>query len=326
MAGERERYERNLDEAEEHALLIAEDLLDQPLSRRFTLRSLSTGDNRVYTAEDVLGERAMRLATYIAIAKKAPEMMICPVRDGVTELRMILGVSQLALNATPYLWTEEVRQVVRDVELPRHVLSPSMLPTPRGWHTFETGIGVGGTFVHNGRRCVNETIDAVLVADTSEGFQVFQFGEMRDAETDEKVPTIFGAHIPYGLTYPDDFEDKPWRVLAESIMTLLTFLNSPYIPKEQRRVGRGARREAQRMGKPIEDDLVTFIILRRPETKKRKTDEEQSVDWKHRWLVNGHVRAQWYPTEQAHRLIWIAPYLKGPEDAPMLTHAYKVAR
>jgi hypothetical protein len=42
--------------------------------------------------------------------------------------------------------------------------------------------------------------------------------------------------------------------------------------------------------------------------------------------VNGHVRAQWYPSEQAHRLIWIAPYLKGPEDAPMLTHAYKVAR
>lgn len=319
-------WERKLDLAEEHASEVIASLLREPLCQRFLQRSFGTGDNRVYTAEDVLGERIARVAALIVGERGSPGSVICSSRPGASKLKTILGIGSLALSAMPYLWTEEVRGALRSIELPRHVLSPKTLPTPRSWHTFETGIGLGGTLEYEGRTYIGNTADALLVADTGKGMECIQFGEMRDEETDEQFPVITNAHLPYGLTYPDDFEEESWRGLAQSVLTMFSFLNSPYIPKVQHRPSRAARREAHRLGKPLDEDYVTFVVLRRPEYRRHKSEDEQSVDWKHRWLVNGHVRAQWYPSEQAHRLIWIAPYLKGPEDAPMLNHAYKVAR
>ena len=40
-------------------------------------------------------------------------------------------------------------------------------------------------------------------------------------------------------------------------------------------------------------------------------------EYRHRWLVSGHFRNQWYRSEQTHKVIWIAPYVKGPDDAPL---------
>lgn len=41
--------------------------------------------------------------------------------------------------------------------------------------------------------------------------------------------------------------------------------------------------------------------------------------YRHRWMVKGHWRQQWYPSLGLNRPVWIAPYLKGPEGAPLLT-------
>jgi hypothetical protein len=46
----------------------------------------------------------------------------------------------------------------------------------------------------------------------------------------------------------------------------------------------------------------------------------------HRWLVRGHHRAQWYPSLKAHKVVWIAPYIKGPADAPLKMPVYVVKR
>ena len=48
--------------------------------------------------------------------------------------------------------------------------------------------------------------------------------------------------------------------------------------------------------------------------------------YRHRWLVLGHFRNQWYRSEQTHKVIWIAPYVKGPDDAPLKPTVYKVSR
>ncbi len=37
------------------------------------------------------------------------------------------------------------------------------------------------------------------------------------------------------------------------------------------------------------------------------------------------LQAQWYPSDGAHHVIWVAPYVKGPADAPIKTPVYKVA-
>lgn len=36
-----------------------------------------------------------------------------------------------------------------------------------------------------------------------------------------------------------------------------------------------------------------------------------------RFIVSGHFRNQWYPGEGIHKRIFIDPYIKGPEDAPL---------
>lgn len=41
-------------------------------------------------------------------------------------------------------------------------------------------------------------------------------------------------------------------------------------------------------------------------------------EYRHRWVVRGHWRNQFYPSIAAHRPKWIAPYLAGPADAPLL--------
>ena len=39
----------------------------------------------------------------------------------------------------------------------------------------------------------------------------------------------------------------------------------------------------------------------------------------HRWVVRGHWRQQFYASTGTNAPRWIAPFLKGPEGAPLLT-------
>lgn len=41
-------------------------------------------------------------------------------------------------------------------------------------------------------------------------------------------------------------------------------------------------------------------------------------EYRHRWIVRGHWRNQYYPSRNDHRPIWIDPHLAGPEDKPLL--------
>jgi hypothetical protein len=302
------------------------EMLRHPLAQRFVGRSYASGDNRVRTADDVLGERIARLGALLTIEAERPGLTVLAKPKERTREQALIDVSAYALSATPYLWTEEIRLALREIELPRHVLSPRLLPQPRTWHTFFTGLQLRGKLTDGGRHYEGETADAQLVCDAGVGFNVLTLGDMRCVETGEQHPTVTGTSFRYGATYPDDFDADQRNVLSGPL-AMFAFLNSPFIPKRRERASRAARRELARTATPLDDEHVTFVVLRRPAARREPgDDEERAVDWKHQWLVSGHVRAQWYPSEQAHRLIWIAPYLKGPPDAPMLEHAYKVAR
>jgi hypothetical protein len=80
---------------------------------------------------------------------------------------------------------------------------------------------------------------------------------------------------------------------------------------------------------PIPSD-VKVIQLRRSEHQPL-TDSSVSdatVEWSCRWLVGGHWRNQPYANGE-HKLIYIMPYVKGPEDKPLKvpTHTvYSVSR
>lgn len=323
------------------AFALAMEFLNHPLAIRYRQETFSTANNQIHSPAQVLGERIARLAALLAIEAKEPGYMVMNVTEDGPRLGIIGGILLLGLRSSPYLITEAVRAQIRSVAkedddgaliLPRHVISPTILPEPRMWWTFETGIGID---LEDGGEV---TIDAQMITDGGDHILVTTIGEHLRPDEDHPISPSTGAPIgtplverhgiKYGATYPDDFPDPGQRRWVGSTLQFLAFLNSPFIPKEQLRLGRQERRGLARAGAEDLGDTVSFIMLRRAEPRHNRSDSEDPdiVAWKHRWLVSGHYRAQWYPTEQAHHVIWIAPFMKGPADAPLLEHAYKVAR
>jgi hypothetical protein len=50
-----------------------------------------------------------------------------------------------------------------------------------------------------------------------------------------------------------------------------------------------------------------------------RAGEALPVDWSCRWIVRPHWRQQWYPSEDRHKPVLVAAYVKGPPEKPLKT-------
>jgi hypothetical protein len=100
-----------------------------------------------------------------------------------------------------------------------------------------------------------------------------------------------------------------WRLTKQQIA-----VGFPHHPS------RATRRRSERAEYP--DKYVTVVTLRRPRAESSEP-EHHTVDWKMRWIVSGHWRWQPYK-DGSRRQIWIAPYVKGPEDRPLSVRKMRV--
>lgn len=94
---------------------------------------------------------------------------------------------------------------------------------------------------------------------------------------------------------------------------------------------RHLRRRMERDGTLDPTKEVRVVTLRRFRERGVEDKGEEghpSIEWSHQWMVSGHWRNQWVPSINDHRLTWIAPYVKGPEDRPLLVKdtVFKLAR
>lgn len=87
------------------------------------------------------------------------------------------------------------------------------------------------------------------------------------------------------------------------------------VPRHER-VARPTWKRAKATWKEIKE--VVVFTLRRAKNAAQYEGDEREVQWSHRWMVNGHWRNQWYPSTKTHNQIWIAPYVKGPDGAPLI--------
>lgn len=78
-------------------------------------------------------------------------------------------------------------------------------------------------------------------------------------------------------------------------------------------VNHSARAAAERAGVPAEARVVQLRRSDRP-----RNDDTRQRDWQHRWVVRMHRVRQWYPSENRHKIIYRGPYIKGPDDKPLL--------
>lgn len=87
------------------------------------------------------------------------------------------------------------------------------------------------------------------------------------------------------------------------------------------RASRATRRRAAEVWKT--EKLVNVVELRR-KTIHKDNPGHAEVEWSHQWLVRGHWRNQWYPSAGRHQPVWVSPYVKGPEDKPLLPSRNRV--
>jgi hypothetical protein len=71
-------------------------------------------------------------------------------------------------------------------------------------------------------------------------------------------------------------------------------------------------------------DRITYLSARRGGASPGASDPNRHArEYSVRWVVRGHWRRQWYPSQNRHIPIWITDYIAGPDDAP-LVHRDKV--
>jgi hypothetical protein len=101
--------------------------------------------------------------------------------------------------------------------------------------------------------------------------------------------------------------------LDRTILATWLLMGQTIARSEDLTAPRAARRRMAR-DTPDADPGVRYIDLRRARTEPSDRSETTAStrEYRHRWVVRGHWRNQWYASRNDHRPIWIDPHLAGP--------------
>lgn len=126
----------------------------------------------------------------------------------------------------------------------------------------------------------------------------------------------------YPADDPDALLHYEWDTWGSSFLVALWRIATQTIVQVGHRgYDRPTRRRIERSKHNPEWGDVRTIDLRRfvyPGQQSSGMDEEAWMRWTHRWRVKGHWRRQWFPSEQRHKWVYIASYIKGPEEMPLI--------
>jgi len=282
---------------------------------------------------DVLRQRLFwALLLSQSVVEFGSETGILGLTDGTTDYTLMedaqlqLLVAEEILEAIPYLWKKEIWDLATSGELPKHVIGDHLLPFHKVWFTFEQSCMMLSGDSDTERRVEAIYIDSSAFVEGRPGTAISMFTFERGKP--KIKPVVIAVLIPFGATYPDDIPEVD-REIVEYFLKLFSFLKSSSVEAEDMWIDSKQRywMEKQAKNKYLESsrDVVKFVDLRKKHTK-YPPESTRAVDWKYRWLVQGHHRAQWYPSRQMHEVKWIASYTKGPDDKPIKTPIYRVIR
>ena len=129
----------------------------------------------------------------------------------------------------------------------------------------------------------------------------------------------------YGVDYRKT-DPETWATFWEANITQMfrffaaasLWLGQRVLVEEQAQASRGARRRAERVGGT--SDLRVVRLRRTEHARESEAAEAEATgerQYSCQWVVRGHWRDQYYRTTDSRRPIWIDPYVKGPDDAPL---------
>ena len=328
----RDQNESGADEGpqtDEQRRKSAEKLMDWLHKNPILLRYIAhiKGNNSQNTLpEHAIGERLYAILTCCLAARGDLPIVAPRVEElagtedsDVFYRRAAMGVAIMLLKAQCYLWTDKMEKLADAAPLPPHTTSRSLLPMPLMFWSRETRYVFPDSF---GREAANNWIALIHHTD-----QVFILSDISYHDTQETKLAI--SHMKYGGVWPNDYDNSNELAL---ILKRCAFLSSPFVVTDRRRMTHTARRQLERdhhVPRDVCNEQECHVVaLRRLKfkTPQKASGEPSGVEWKHHWWVSAHYRAQWLPSEQAHRVIWIEPYLKGDLSKPLLEKVYAVVR
>jgi len=332
------RNKRNLTPAEAEKLeTISGDMFtavqvavrSSPLVQRFYRESLEyaerhgSGSPRIIAPWQAQAERQMHVwAMTQPQTTLSPDVIYAMGKRGMKSdnpIRMAL-ILQMQ-SAQVYLLRKEIIRLLNKMPIPRHVIGPNIMPYPLMYITPEYSLSVATSSEEEQSPL---DCDYMLLQASPEGVNVTMPSAQRVNPALEDVrQTINCVGIEFNKVWPDDFE-KPDSV--RFILAILAFLNSPFVASEPTKITRNVRRQFKREGWNDPNLLTNVVTLRRSVHNGSNSGNTEPLERHNRWWVSGHIRAQWYPSLKAHKLIWIAPHIKGPEDKPVKKKTYVVVR
>lgn len=234
--------------------------------------------------------------------------------------------------ATAYTWSADVftaifmaaKTIPSNSTLTRSLLPPSL----HSWWWFEAqtpyvGYGIEDDDLH--------AIGGLLLAtrDEDDCLDITTFGIDKERARLSPFPATRWVW-PFGASIDSVHEKHPAHHLGERtdqsrlhvehfgriILAALTWLQQRIIVTSLGQIERHRKKQIAREHDVAPPSDVKVIQLRRTESQPSlQKSGIEAVDWSCRWIVGGHWRNQPYKDER--KLIYIMPYVKGPEDKPL---------
>lgn len=118
---------------------------------------------------------------------------------------------------------------------------------------------------------------------------------------------------------------EPFSMDRRFLAAFWHLISRPISVQARARSDRQTWRQAKRV--KIDFDDIKVVTLRKALHKDRGPEREgDSVEWSCRWIVDWHWHT--YHTKEGTKQIYMAPYVKGPPDKPLIVkdRVYKVTR
>lgn len=152
-------------------------------------------------------------------------------------------------------------------------------------------------------------IDRSVFAGMTQAEMAAEVGAARDRLHHLDLPPM--DELEAGVHSRDDVIDDRSKTFPQAFLFAFSRLCDQGIGEDET-VGERIPAVA-RKGGATRDVRVVTLRKRRA----RSTGESEAVEWSHRWVVQMHKRRQWYPSTQQHKVIFVGPFVKGPEGKPL---------
>jgi hypothetical protein len=255
-----------------------------------------------------------------------------------------------ALEESNEMWwvSEDMAKLAWDVAMSGtepEDLSENELPSPAGIMWLNGG---GGPVMMNKKLPDGEffetgdtpselmSIDAIIWYTPTLGIPGVELGKPRFMGLTASPGIVHDTANWNSILSPLDIESNEIEFFRTP--TYVTYLHLKFFPRKMAlTVMRLAREESvgektsetvggsksKKKSKHRKISTVTCASLRRNRYRSEEEREAEARDYSHRWIVRGHMRNQPIGPRNAkggqkHMRVWIAPYVKGPEDKPLV--------